>query len=176
MDEVVTFVTAYTEAEHAESVASYTETNYNRYLETQKDLKGYVQSSVTSGFSRTAFESDLYFQQFKSKADRLKPRPLFVVRKYPHHTYTDVFQAIVGGNQEGDDVYKRAIFVAEVEGALKVVSIYVIDEDDERTVEWERYRGAKIQHLNLEEPLEVRKLQAPTDPVHLEDYSKASEE
>ncbi len=168
MDQVVELVTAYAKAEHAESVASYTETDYNRYLEAQREVKGFMQASVTSGFSRTAFESDLYFQQFKDKADRLAPRQLFVVRKFGHPTYGDLFQAILGGSHAGDDTYKRAVFVTEVEGELKVIAIYAIDEDDEEEVDWLRYRGAKIQHLG--EPEEERKVLAPSDPVHLEDY------
>ena len=170
MDEVIAFVTQYLQAEHDEQVASYTEKNYSRYQKTQKSVESFFAPRVTQGFSRTAFESDLYFSQFAPKAEKLQPRPVFLVRRYGHAEHGDLYQAVLGGDHKGDDTYARALFVARQDGALKVVAIYALDDDEEDVVEWVRYRGLRLQHLGAVH--EARRLSPPAEPLHLEDYGR----
>lgn len=170
MDEIVAFVERYAQAEYEEQIASYTEKKYSVYMDKQKAVKAFMEPTVTSGFSRTAFESDAYFGQFAPKAERLAPRTLFQIKKFAHPKYVDVWQAYVSGDHRGDADYDRSIYVAKVGDELKIVAIYVLDPEaeDEGELLWIRYRGSKLQHLG--EPLEVKKIKPPTFELHREEY------
>lgn len=172
MDGVIDFITRYVQAEHEEQVASYTERNYSRYKKAQKAVEAFFAPRVTSGFSRTAFESDLYFAQYAPKAERLSARTLFLVRRYAGDpTHGDLYRAYLSGNHKGDDGYDRNVYVAMGDGAWRIVAVYGLDREDEEEDDelwWDRMRGSKLRDLGP--AVETRRLAPPAPPLHRAEY------
>lgn len=125
-----------------------------------------------------------HLQQGESQIQLIGPRLLFKVERYSHAGLGTLFRGYVSSHFQGDTMYMASLFAADMGEGPRLVSQYNLcltcngtgsaggkTCSDCRGAGWCMVGGTDLGDLReLGEPAEVRKLQPPSDLVHLADY------
>ena len=170
MEELLGFVETLTDVEHAALIAQYTERDDQVYHEARNRLVGLIHEGMRAPY-RPGRRKESYFTRKAKNVAALVPRKTFMVARYEHPDYGALYRVWQGGNHNAPGMegsFDRNIYVASIEGAMKVVG------RSDRC-----YRCAQAgcseckghgwtylmppEFTDLGTPLEVRKLQPPSE-------------
>lgn len=185
MDDVIEFLRTLVDAEYRARLANFTEPDDDKFRKLVQAWDAMFGGDLRSGLSRPHDEPASKYTSPKNvaAAERQHARSIFAVARYKHGQ-TDVYRAWMG-----DTELRRAIegmpenfYVARNGGALEIVSLYMVCgkcygaatlPDGQRcpscdATGWVHRRGTQWDDLGP--ILELRKLQAPTDPRYQRAY------
>lgn len=176
MERVLDFVHLYLEEEYRAVVAQYTQRDPAQYDRQMAKLSAFSAPDVDIVTLHRPFQPDDKFfaiGEEKLAKGELGKRVLFQVKLYKHSQIGLIYRVYLGPDEvfSQPPTYASNIFVTEIDGNLKIVSIYQFNRwfpqrkgpsyiyDNE--LGWNYASGQKIKSLGT--LLEVRKFQAPRD-------------
>jgi hypothetical protein len=185
MDEAIEFLRAFAEAEYRANRANYSEPDDEKLMQLIWAWDAMFAGDLRSGLSRPSGDPPELFASpdYVAATGRQQPRSIFAVARYQHGR-TDLFRGWMGDTEHGrrGEGIRQNLYVARVEGELKVVSRYqactscrgaMTLPDGQRCSSCDGtgwiFRGG-TEWRKLGRLLEVRKLQAPTDPLSQRTY------
>lgn len=188
MNDVVDWLQRFTRCTYEAQVAAYSpelddDTHARRFAALDQFYA--LEENVHVGISRGREMSDDGKARSASMRARLVPRVLFMVKKYQAPGAEELYRAYVGGSFKHDvGSYAQALTLAQTPRGLRIVAVDgncmncrgrgKVDGEpcgDCGGTGWEHESGRKLGDLGA--PVEVRKLQAPTDSVSRADYESA---
>jgi hypothetical protein len=127
---------------------------------------------------------DDHLQQGEKQLQVIGPRHLFKVERYEHGELGTLFRAYAGSHLRKSTTYASSLFAADLGQGPRLVSQYNLCRtcrgsgqaggkkcSDCGGTGWRLVGGTDLGDLReLGEPVEVRKIQPPSDPDHLADY------
>ncbi|PTL85200.1 hypothetical protein [Vitiosangium sp. GDMCC 1.1324] len=183
--EVVEWMQRFTQRDYEAHLASYSpelddETYTSRFVELDRLYA--LEEDVYTGISRGREMSEQAKARCTTMRERLTPRVLFQLKKYAHPEMGELYRAYVSGEfKHNVGAYNLILTLAHTKHGLQIVSVDSRcmncrgsgREDGEACQEcggkgWEHESGRKLGELGA--PVEVIKLQAPTNPESRADY------
>jgi hypothetical protein len=174
VEKVIKFIRKYCEEDYRVTLARLTERDYDKYERRRARITPYFLSGVDDGQRRHPDTSDAWFKtsEKRVKDGALTKRKLFQVKLYRHPLFNKLYRAYLGPNKiyPNDPIYDLNLFIAEMDGTLKIVSRYMFNRFPKRQSSayisdngllWNYESGKKIDTLGT--LLQVRKFQAPDD-------------
>jgi len=157
---VADFVHAFTEQETRTLVVERSERDTTEYLASMAALAKYCVPGLGLSFAgrRPIKPADPWFESEAQAASELQPRTLFQIEHYRHAAYGDLFRCILSGTDAGADAISCCLYVARVDGDLKVIAKYGTDPQGG----WANRGGERIDEPgNL---VAVRMFESPARP------------
>jgi hypothetical protein len=185
MDDVIEFLRSLVDAEYRARRANFGEPDDDKFLTLVRAWDAMFGGDLRSGLSRPHDEPAAKYTSEKNvaAAGRQRARSIFAVARYKHGG-TDLYRAWMGDTElrRGVEGIPENFYVARDGGALKVVALYMVCSkcfgaatlpDGETCPScdgtgWVHRRGTEWGDLGP--ILELRKLQAPTDPRYQRAY------
>ena len=168
--EAETFVRGFIDAEHRALRTSFEEEDDARALDVLRAAQSMLGSGAILHFGRPLGLPPELRATKRRKASQFVPRTLFAIRRFAHPQFGELAQAIVSWDQAyGDRRYYDSFFIARVDGDLRVIARYGL-EDDPTVVRWKRETGADVGTLDA--PVETVRFDPPDDPVHRRDWER----
>ncbi len=165
MEKAISFIQAFIQHEHEGLIALYCERDKEAFKARKATVSQYYAPGITTMIDRPFKAADDWFKD-RAEAERLlRPRKLFQIKHYRHPKYGDLFRCYVSDTHPRSDSYFSCLYVADVEGKLKIISRYNVDYD---TNGWINRGGATI--TNPGKLIAVRKFLVPSNPEHLKEY------
>jgi len=185
MDEVIEFLRSATEAELRANRANYSEPDDKKLRQQINEWDRFFSAGLTSGLSRPTGDPPELFASpdYVAAAARQHRRTLFAVARYQAADGREVFRAWLGTPEVGrrGEGMRQSLCVVRESGDLKIVSRYQVCSQcsGARSVSGEPcdscdgtgwfFRGG-IDFGDMGRPLELRKLEAPSDPQYRDAY------
>lgn len=181
MQRVLQFMRRFLDAEYEALIVMVAESQEDAFRQKKQAAERFLAPGVRSELQRPSLPDDEWFARGRARvaAGQLVPRTLFQIKAYDHPTIGALHRAYVSltTRPRGErSVYFANFYVAPVDDRLQIVSRYNIDRlpDPERprfedlSLWWVWHSG--VQLTTLGRLVDVRKLQAPDDPVSLAEY------
>lgn len=176
MEEVFKFISSLIEKEYSANLAYLAERDNTLFR--QKELeyhKFWKDSDFADIFDRDDNPGEEWFEENKVTIEKgLHKRTLFQIKEYESDVYGKLYRCYLTSLSFSFIEYFENIFVASVDGELKIISVYSIKDDLESLPtslsKWDYFVGEKIKKLG--KPTTVFKNRAPENPMHLKEYEK----
>lgn len=185
MDEAIAFLRSATEAELRANRANYSEPDDQKLRQLINDWDKMFSAGLASGLSRPSGDPPELFvsEDYVAAAQRQHQRTLFAVARFATPDGRDVFRGWLGATELGrrGESMRQSLCVVQESGAWKIVTRFQVCNQCQgaRSVAgalcdscdgdgW-FFRGG-IDFGDLGHPLELRKLEAPSDLLYLPAY------
>jgi hypothetical protein len=188
MNDVITFLRAFADAECQTRTAKYVEPDDKKYIKQMKAWDAMFGGDLSSGLSRPrgAPASKYASADYVEAAERVQPRTVFAVARYKHGK-SSVYRAWMGDSELGSrgEGMTQNLYVEKDGGELKVVAVYDVCSNCMGSGTaggkscsacdggWVHRNGATFKKLGA--PAEVKKLKPPSDPVYKPAYDAIEE-
>jgi hypothetical protein len=128
MDKIIAFINAFIEQEYASLIVEKTEPDFEAYTAAIKALSHYCLPGLAGNFiGRRPLEPDADWYLDEAAAQTAyRKRTLLRIEQYQHQKLRDVYRCYVSDTEPENDagVCSVWLYVAEIEGTLKIISIY----------------------------------------------------
>ncbi len=184
MEEELDFSRGVAKAEQATRRAMYTEPDDRKFLLLVRELDAMYAGALRSGLSRADKPAEIYASKsYVDAAARQHARTIFAIARHQSDD-TELFRVWMGDTEVGEygEGMCQGFYVMKVEGAFKIVTrLYICDgclgagkQDDESTCRMCEATGwlhdGGMEWPDIEEPIELHKLQAPSDKRYQRGY------
>ena len=169
------FLREYLDAEHRAMRAVYTDADDVAVAVAMRDAERFLRPAperpLPLPFGRAPRVDAEDLAMLREDAHLLAPRRLFLMRRYRHARFGELFAGVVSdATTDGQRRYAQTLFVATVDGAPAIVARWELDAAVPG-VGWEPVAGADLGAL--EPPAAVLKLEPPGFAPHRADYDAA---
>jgi hypothetical protein len=187
MDEAVEFIRAFIKKEHEATLALYGERDEAVFRQKVVEVLRCLDASerIQVGLTRPEPADKRWFRDGRDALAITVPRALFMVARYQHTIHGEIFRAYLGDRLGFPRVsYSESLFYAHTPDGLRIVAQYPRCSEcrgaavigDEKCPECDSSGFSYLSGVRfaaLGAPVELRKFQAPTEPVSLAFHEKA---
>jgi hypothetical protein len=187
MDEAIELLRTFVQRDYEANVARHKERDRDAFQKKVARAGELFGPGLVPLVDRPLVMSDEKWAAWSAQGDDIVPRPLFMVKAYDHSKRGRIYRGYLGYGEryESGTGYDQSVYVAKRKGkkGLEIISFQnacgfcqATGKTGKRACDecggtgWKHHDGAVIEKPG--KLVEVRKLEAPTDPVYRAQYER----
>lgn len=169
MEEAVAFIHNFIEKEYAALRAAALERDEEVYKTQRRVVNRMYAGDLITELPLRLGDQDEWFAKAARYLENKKPRTLFQIKAYAHHSYQRVYCCYVSDFMNVSTSYFQNLCVAQAAVGLRIIAAYLVTFDRKG---WKYSGGQRIEPLG--DLIEVRQFQPPENPVDRAEYDASA--